>query len=119
MNRFSNQFWATFLLVISFIASFLINRSQIELLYRLSDAFFITGMIQLIIALSLHVKKLGFFKTVRYAAYKSMHKNSTENSLEFHEFVRDRYSDDPIKKIPVFLIYGLITIIISLIFSFL
>ncbi len=119
MSSLKTQVWATALLVVSFVIAFIFQNNHTELLYRLSDAFFISGMLQLAIALCMIVKKLGFFKSLKYAAYKTAHMDDTRKPIPFHEYVHENQHKPKKNEVPLFLVYGLIPLAISLIFSIL
>lgn len=55
---------------ILFILTYLITSNASSFLFKLSNAFFILGMIYLIIALVMHVRNVGLFKIVSYNNYK-------------------------------------------------
>lgn len=65
-----------------FIICFSSNQSFI---FKLSDAFFIIGFIYLFIALSIHVRNIGFFKALSYNKYRRNYKKLTELNLTDEE----------------------------------
>ncbi|MBU5674966.1 DUF3899 domain-containing protein [Alkaliphilus sp. MSJ-5] len=65
-----------------FIICFSSNQSFI---FKLSNAFFIIGFIYLFIALSIHVRNIGFFKTLSYNKYRRNYKKLTELNLTDEE----------------------------------
>ncbi len=109
-----------------FIICFSSNQSFI---FKLSNAFFIIGFIYLFIALSIHVRNIGFFKILSHHKYRRNYKklnelNLTEDKLnnsekehkKFYDFFVEKYK----KQISNALFYkfAIPLILISFILSF-
>lgn len=96
---------------------------QHSFLYNLSNAFFITGIIYLCIALVIYIRNVGFFKIISYHQYQKKSKNVNNynkrdnNTMKFHEFCATKYSEKWSNAI--FLKFSIPLLLISLILAFL
>lgn len=68
-------------------------QKEVYLLYKVSNAAFVSGFYCLCIALFIQVKNLSFFKTLAYSNYRrKMLVEKEEPVKELYEFVHERYA---------------------------
>ncbi|WP_432402419.1 DUF3899 domain-containing protein [Wukongibacter sp. M2B1] len=74
-----------------FTLIYLINSTNSSLLLRLSNSFFILGIIYLIVALVIHVRNAGLFKLLTYNNYKKKQMLLIKEGIEDKDSLMDLY----------------------------
>ncbi|WP_427339471.1 DUF3899 domain-containing protein [Caloranaerobacter sp. DY30410] len=87
-----------------FTLLYIILNKNYSFIFKLSNAFFILGLIYLCIALIVHIRNVGFLKLLSYHRYrrkqnslikpefvKDDSKDSEGKIMKFHEFCREKY----------------------------
>lgn len=78
-------------LIITFVLGYT-YQSDIYLVYKVSNGCFVGAFYSLAIALVLHVRSVGLFKTLSYAKYRREKKKNEDSKVdEMYEFAEKRY----------------------------
>lgn len=105
MKKFINTTTVNIAISIMFMLFFCVTKDSNSLIWNLCDGFFILGLIYLCIALIIHVRNLGLFKSFSYFKYRrtknAMKKECSnpndpsqlpESFNNFYNYIENKYS---------------------------
>lgn len=77
-------------LALTFVLGYTYQK-DVYLLYKLSNASFVSGFFCLGLALVIQIRNIGLFKSVAYANYRRRLKKESEQPMEMYEFTQEKY----------------------------
>ncbi|MBU5438763.1 DUF3899 domain-containing protein [Tissierella sp. MSJ-40] len=109
---------------LAFTIFYILFNRDVSLMYNLSNAFFIVGIIYLLITLAFYVRNVGFFKTLAYHRYKRKQLSSkrmtqegeSNETMSFYDFYEEHYKDKWSGK--VFIIWSIPLLVTSYVIAF-